>query len=108
MISDDRVERALRHLREFASRAAELITGITPKDLVDEGGLNPYMVVSLGIKNIRDAVELFVYRRVERSLGTSFGNVIEAFLRDLLGGIRGRDHFECRRQGESHGYAGGM
>lgn len=32
----------------------EIITSITPKDLVDEGGLNPYMVASLGIKNIRD------------------------------------------------------
>ncbi|MEM0463629.1 hypothetical protein [Pyrobaculum sp.] len=98
MISSDRIERALRHIREFASRAAELIMGITPEDLVEEGGLNPYMVASLGINNIRDAVELFVYRRVERSLGTSFGNAIEAFLRDLLGGISGKDHRECKRQ----------
>ncbi|MEM0237893.1 MAG: hypothetical protein QXP97_07605 [Desulfurococcus sp.] len=82
---------ALRHIREFARHARDLIEGIKAEHLIEEGGLNPYMVAALGIGSIEDAVELFVYRRVERSLGTSFGNVIEAFLRELLGGKRGRD-----------------
>jgi len=49
------------------------------------------MIAVLGVNTIEDVVELFIYRRVERSLSTSFGNVIEAFLRDLLGGKSGKD-----------------
>ncbi len=86
-----REEVALRHIREFVKRAKELIEGISSEHLIEEGGLNPYMTAALGIGTIEEAVELFVYRRVERSLGTSFGNVIEAFLRDLLGGKSGKD-----------------
>jgi len=96
-----REERALRHIRSFVRNAEGLIKGIKVKDLIEEGGLNPYMVAALGIDSIEDAVELFVYRRVERSLGTSFGNVIEAFLRELLGGRSGREiDTRCTSRGE--------
>ena len=92
---------ALRHIQEFVRHAKELIDGIKPEHLIEEGGLNPYMVAALGVDSIEEAVELFVYRRVERSLGTSFGNVIEAFLRDLLGGRSGKDMDpRCRRRGK--------
>ncbi|MCE4624963.1 MAG: hypothetical protein F7C35_03765 [Desulfurococcales archaeon] len=82
---------ALKHVHSFVKRVKRLIEGIELEDLLDKGGLNPYMIAALGINSIEEAVELFVYRRVERSLGTSFGNVIEAFLRDVLGGKSGRD-----------------
>ena len=89
----------MRHIREFVKRAKDLISGIKPENLIEEGGLNPYMIAALGVNSIEDGVELFVYRRVERSLGTSFGNVIEAFLRDLLGGKSGKDmDSRCRRR----------
>jgi len=99
--SEDREVLALRHIREFVRHAKELIEGIRPEHLIEEGGLNPYMIAALGVDSIEEAVELFVYRRVERSLGTSFGNVIEAFLRDLLGGRSGKDMDpRCRRRGD--------
>jgi len=94
--SESRELQALRHIQEFVERAQELIEGITVEDLIEEGGLNPYMVAALGIDSIEDVVELFVYRRVERSLGTSFGNVIERFLAELLGGKRGKDDPKCK------------
>lgn len=94
---EERERLALKHIKEFVRKAASLINGISVENLLEEGGLNPYMTASLGINSIDSAVELFVYRRVERSLGTSFGNVIEAFLRDLLGGISGKDmDSQCR------------
>jgi len=96
---EEREALALKHIREFVRHAKELIEGIKPEHLIEEGGLNPYMIAALGVDTIEDAVELFVYRRVERSLGTSFGNVIEAFLRDLLGGRSGKDmDHRCRGQ----------
>jgi len=96
-----RERRALRYIRKFVAKARELIEEITVKDLIEEGGLNPYMVAALGIDSMEDAVELFVYRRVERSLGTSFGTVIEKFLRELLGGKSGKDlDPRCRGEGK--------
>lgn len=96
---DGREALALRRIREFVEHARELIEGIRPEHLIEEGGLNPYMTAVLGVDTIEDVVELFVYRRVERSLVTSFGNVIEAFLIDLLGGRGGKDMDPgCRRR----------
>ncbi len=92
------VQRALQHIREFVVKVRELVEGITVENLVEEGGINPYMVAALNISSMEDVAELFVYRRVERSLGTSFGNVIEAFLRDLLGGRSGKDYPGCSRR----------
>jgi hypothetical protein len=89
------VQQALRHIKEFVDKAKGLIEGITVEDLIEEGGINPYMVAALNISSMEDIAELFVYKRVERSLGTSFGNVIEAFLRDLLGGRSGKDYPGC-------------
>ena len=86
-----RESRALEHIYKFVKRAKKLIESIEIKHIINEGGLNPYMIAALGIDSIDDAVEFFVYKRVERSLGTSFGNVIEAFLRDLLDGKSGKD-----------------
>jgi hypothetical protein len=96
-LRDQNTQRALRHIREFVARARQLIEGITVENLIEEGGINPYMAAALNISSMEDIAELFVYRRVERSLGTSFGNVIEAFLRDLLGGKSGKDHPNCSR-----------
>ena len=91
--------RALSHIQDFIRRAKGLIEEIKVEHLFEEGGLNPYLVAALGIDSIEDVVELFVYRRVERSLGTSFGNVIEAFLRDLLGGRSGKEiDPKCRQE----------
>ena len=86
---------ALRHIRSFIERARELVMEINVDHLIEEGGLNPYMVAALGLNTMEEVAELFVYRRVERSLGTSFGNVIEAYLRDLLGGKSGKDYPGC-------------
>lgn len=92
---EERRQVALRHIRSFIERARELVVEINVDHLIEEGGLNPYMVAALGLNTMEEVAELFVYRRVERSLGTSFGNVIEAYLRDLLGGKRGKDYPGC-------------
>ena len=97
---EEREAEALKNIERFADRVRELIRGITLDKLLEEGGLNPYMVAALGVDDIRDLVRFFVYKRAERSLGTSFGNVIEAFLRDLLGGKSGKDADPaCRGRG---------
>jgi len=90
------LEQALRHIRDFIKKVHTLIEGISVRDLIEEGGLNPYMIATLNISSIEDIAELFVYKRVERSLGTSFGNTIEAFLRDLLRGRKGKDDPRCK------------
>jgi len=97
---EKRIQTALRHIHGFVQKAEELVTGISVNDLTEEGGLNPYMVAALNITSIEDVAGLFVYRRVERSLGTSFGNVIEAFLRDLLGGKSGKGDPRCKSKRE--------
>ncbi len=102
-LDTSRIERALDNIKQFVKRAKALIEEIKPEHLTEEGGLNPYMTAALGVSTIEDAVRLFVYRRVERSLGTSFGNVIEAFLRDLLGGISGKDVSDKCRSRQNKG-----
>ncbi|MEM3467047.1 MAG: PmeII family type II restriction endonuclease [Candidatus Jordarchaeales archaeon] len=81
---------ALERVRKFVFRAKKLIEGISVEHLIEEGGVNPYMAKALGMKTIDEVVEFFVNRRVERSLGTSFGNVLDDVLRTLLGGLKGR------------------
>lgn len=81
---------ALEEIKKFSRRARALIEGITVDTLTEEGGLNPYMTAALGL-SLEDAVEMFIHRRVERSLGTSFGDAIENFLIKLLGGKSGKD-----------------
>jgi hypothetical protein len=95
------VRRALQHIEKFVSKVKSLIEGVTVDDLIEEGGINPYMVAALNISSMEDIAELFVYKRVERSLGTSFGNVIEAFLRDLLGGRSGKEYPGCGSRSQS-------
>lgn len=85
-----REKAALEEIKQFSRRAKALIEGISVDTLVEEGGLNPYMTAALGL-SIEDAVEMFIHRRVERSLGTSFGDAIERFLIKLLGGKSGKD-----------------
>jgi hypothetical protein len=97
LLRNQNIQRALQHIRDFVNKVEELIKNITVDDLINEGGINPYMVAALNISSMEDVAELFVYRRVERSLGTSFGNVIEAFLRDLLGGVSGKKHDLCKK-----------
>jgi len=48
------------------------------------------MTAALGL-SLDDSIEMFIHRRIERSLGTSFGDTIEKFLAILLGGKRGKD-----------------
>ena len=92
---EERRQVALRHIRSFIERAKKLVMKINIDDLIEKGGLNPYMVAALGLNTMEEVAEMFVYRRVERSLGTSFGNVIEAYLRELLGGRSGKDYPGC-------------
>lgn len=94
-----REERALNVIREFSQKPAKLIENITVRDLIEEGGINPYLVKSLGFKKIDEVVEFFLHRRVERSLGTSFGTVLEKFICEILGGKKGRDlDPRCKRR----------
>lgn len=95
-----REERALKVIKEFSQRPAKLIKSITVADLIEKGGINPYLVKSLGLKKIEEVVEFFLFRRVERSLGTSFGTVLEKFIREILGGKSGKDlDPRCRKRG---------
>lgn len=69
------------------------------EDLIDKGGINPYLVTALGFKTIEEAVEFFVMRRVERTLGTSFGNILEKFIIIIFGGKSGKDvNSNCKKR----------
>jgi hypothetical protein len=91
MWQPDKKSVALDRVREFVNRSRELIEGISVEDLVEKGGVNPYLAKALGMRTIGEVVEFFVSRRVERSLGTSFGNVLDDVIRVLLGGRKGRE-----------------
>ncbi len=82
---------ALKKVEEFVLRVKELIEKISADDLIEKGGVNPYMAKALGMKTIDEVVEFFVGRRVERSLGTSFGNVLDDVIRILLNGLKGKE-----------------
>lgn len=97
-----REDLAIEEIKEFAKKAKKLIEEITVDTLLD-GGLNPYMTAALGL-DIEESVEVFIHKRVERSLGTSFGTVIEKFLATLLGGKRGKDLKECKGKKEKPWY----
>jgi hypothetical protein len=90
------INRSIKHFEEFIKSIKELITKISVDDLIHKGGLNPYMTALLRIESLREVAALFVYKRFERSLGTSFGTVIEKFLTDCLSGVRGKDLNECK------------
>jgi hypothetical protein len=96
LLKDGRESRALAHILEFTKKVEKLISEINVEQLM-EGGLNPYLIAALNIRDFEEIAELFVYKRVERSLGTSFGNVIEAFLAELLGGRSGKEDPRCKR-----------
>jgi len=88
---ESRKRDALKCLCEFVSKVKNLIESISAESLIEGGGINPYMVKTLGMKSIKEAVNFFVHRRVERSLGTSFGIVLDNLIRVLLGGMKGKD-----------------
>ncbi|PLC68424.1 hypothetical protein B7L70_03400 [Vulcanisaeta sp. EB80] len=90
-----RIANALGVLERFSDEVVEIVNSIRVDDLVD-GGLNPYLLVSMGVRDFRDIAYLFVHKRVVKSLETSFGYVLEEFLREVLGGKSGKDHEECR------------
>jgi len=94
----ERVERALVAFREFSAKVADKVRGIKVDDIL-EGGVNPYLFASLGVKDFEDVAYFFVQKRVERSLGTSFGSVIEEFLRELLSGKSGKEYPGCKGRG---------
>jgi hypothetical protein len=91
MSQADKEYAALERVRGFVYRSRELIERISAEDLVQKGGVNPYLARALGMRTVGEVVEFFVGRRVERSLGTSFGNVLDDVLRILLGGRKGKD-----------------
>ena len=96
----EREDKIVKIVEEFSKKPEQLISNISVRNLIDEGGINPYLLKSLGIKTIDEAVEFFLVRRVERSLGTSFGTVLEKFVRELLGGKDGKDlDPDCKRRG---------
>jgi hypothetical protein len=86
-------------VKKFVQKPEKLIKSISTEDLIDKGGINPYLVKALGLKNIEEAVEFFLMRRVERSLGTSFGTVLEKFIISILGCKTGKKGPECRGRG---------
>jgi len=90
-----RIANALGVLERFSDEVVEKVNSIRVDDLVD-GGLNPYLLVSMGVRDFRDIAYLFVHKRVMKSLETSFGYMLEEFLRGVLGGKSGKDHEECR------------
>jgi len=95
---ENNIDKALTHIRKFSQKVQRLIEEISVSQLLEEAGLNPYMIAALNISNFEDIAELFVYKRVERSLGTSFGNLIEAFFRDLFGGKSGKEYPQCKEK----------
>jgi hypothetical protein len=89
--SDRPKQEALERVRRFILQAKELVDGISVDDLIEKGGVDPYLARALGMRTIDEIVEFFVNRRVERSLGTSFGYVLDDVIRILIRGQKGKD-----------------
>ena len=91
MSQGHREDEALLRVKRFTSRVKELVDRVSASDLIDQAGVNPYLAKALGFRTIGEVVEFAINRRAERSLGTSFGNVLDDTVRLLLGGVKGRD-----------------
>lgn len=91
MPQDARERHALDRIKEFSSKVRALVDRVTADDLIERAGVNPYLVKALGLKTIEEVVEFAINRRVERSLGTSFGNVLDDTIGLLLGGVKGKE-----------------
>ncbi|MFZ8839783.1 MAG: hypothetical protein ACO2PM_12925 [Pyrobaculum sp.] len=59
-------------LERFSDEVVKKVNSIRVDDLVD-GGLNPYLLVSMGVRDFRYIAYLFVHKRVMKSLETNFG-----------------------------------
>ncbi len=88
------------YLEEYVERVTDLIDGITAEEMVETGAINPYLAALLRLDKLEELIEFFLLRRVERSIGTSFGNVIEYVFRALLGGLDGKEYF--KQKGAPH------
>ena len=88
---DEREKQAIEIIKEFSIKPKELIEKITVEGLIHEGGVNPYLAKSFGFTSIEEVVEFFLMRRIERSLGTSFGTVLEKFICKIVGGLNCKD-----------------
>jgi len=95
-LSSEKEQRIIEAIKRFNTELDKRINEITVKKLIDEGGINPYLVKSLGFKTIDDTVELFLTRHIIQGLGGSFGAVLERFIIELTDGQSGR---ECEKKG---------
>ncbi|MCX6767118.1 MAG: PmeII family type II restriction endonuclease [Candidatus Micrarchaeota archaeon] len=86
-----REKEALARITKFVENAENLIEKISAEDLIEKAGVNPYLAEALGMETIDEIVGFFLQRRVERTLSTSFGSVLEDSLRILLGGAKGKE-----------------
>jgi len=84
---------------EFKKTSLDKITDINAQTMIDEGGINPYLAISLDMRTIEEVVEFFFNRKVERSLGTSFGTVLEKFIMSIFDGVSGKDmDDDCKKR----------
>lgn len=87
---------------EFKKTSISAITSINSTTMVEEGGINPYLAIALDMTTIKEIVEFFFNRKVERSLGTSFGTVLEKFIMNIFEGVSGKDMDpSCRKRGKN-------
>mgnify|MGYP001260431454 CR=1 FL=1 len=90
-----------RIVSEFKKTSMGAITAINSTTMVEEGGINPYLAVALDMTTIKEIIEFFFNRKVERSLGTSFGTVLEKFIMNIFDGISGKEMDPmCRKRGK--------
>ena len=85
---------------EFKQTSIRSVESINPTIMIEDGGINPYLAAALDMTTIKEIVEFFFNRKVERSLGTSFGTVLEKFIMNIFDGISGKDMDpNCRKRG---------
>lgn len=75
-------------IQDFSLKPKKLINGKKVEDLIDKGGINPYLVNALDLKTIDECIEYVLIQSIGRSLVTSFGTVLEKFIAIILGGQR--------------------
>ena len=73
----------------FADGAADLITSLTAEKMVEKGSINPFLAKALGLRSFDDLARYFVVQTIGRSLGTSFGTVLEITIRAISCGEKG-------------------
>jgi hypothetical protein len=83
-------ERVKAVVEAFAITSFDRLKAIDADELLEENGINPFLIWALGINDFHSLAKFSVYQRIGRSFVTSFGQrVVEEMVISASGGQKG-------------------